>query len=227
MSSVDWTAVPEDFHYLDNLVLQQRIDELLVVPWVEEISRPACLAERTHLGLGGLTSTELDDLERVHHEICQREDNFTILEWIENTSAEKERISASWIKRLLLLLRVFGEFRVSPFCDHMIVAEIVRKPTWGNLPQDLHYLKDAFEKYCLPLREDAGPVERGLFFLKQFTQWSWARKRELRDVGKRIVRDRKKIRTWYEQFEKTPEANAFRDLEDVLSNVEAIPIPLW
>ena len=70
---INWNLVPSDYRYLDNVVLQNRLNDLLVVPWVDELGRAVVIAERTSLGLAtGLTESELADLSRVYREILEK-----------------------------------------------------------------------------------------------------------------------------------------------------------
>ena len=220
---IDWNVVPSDYRYLDNVVLQNRLNDLLVVSWVDELGRPAAIAERTSLGLAtGLTETELADLSRVYREILQKEDNFALLKWHMETRGEEVENAASWILRLLTLLRELGEFGVDPFNQQLIVCE--PRLTWENLPQELGYIRDAVERYCCDLPDD-GPVAQAMYFLRK----TWRRmfsgeRRRLREVAKRIEEDRVAIKSWYQDVRKSPEAGEFLSLQNVLTSADVLRV---
>lgn len=217
---VNWDAVPNGYRYLDNTVLQNRLNDLLVVPWVDELGRSVAIAERTALKMTtGLTTSEVADLSRVYHEIMQREDNLPILHWHTQTREKEEEKAARWILRLLSLLRELGEFGVPPFHERLVADEL--QPTWQNLPEELRYLRDAVERYCTDLPQD-GPIAQGMHFLRKSVRMLAGERRKLRELGQRIEQDEQAIRNWYQTVRKTPEAGKFLDLENILVSAEIL-----
>ena len=214
---VHWNFVPARFHYLDNSVLQHRLNDLLVVPWVDSLSRPACLSERTALNLdSGLTKSELAELADVYIRILQREDNLALLDWYVAAAGSDEQTAASWVKRLLSLLRELGEYQLEPFRQQLIQDSL--KPTYKNLPPELDYLRVAIERHCadLPDGPEDGPIAQGMYFLRKSARLLTGERKRMRLLGARIEKDYEAIQTWYQENRRTPEAGEWLSLENIL-----------
>ena len=137
------------------------------------------------------------------------------------TRGKELEAAASWILRLLTLLRDLGEFGVVPFNQQLIVCEL--RPTWQNLPQELGYIRDAVERYCSDLPDD-GPVAQGMYFLRK-TWWMFSgERRRLREVAKRMEEDRVAIKSWCQDVRKSPEAGEFLSLQNVLTSADVLRV---
>ena len=216
---VNWELVPTEFHYLKNSVLQNRLNDLLVVPWIDSLGRPVCLSERTALNLdSGLTKNELAELAKIHNEILRREDNLALLDWYVAANSRDEQVAASWIHRLLDLLHDLGEYKVEPFRHQLIQVELL--PTYKNLPSELSYLREAIERYCedLPSGRDGGPIAQGMYFLRKAARMFPRERKRLRALGARIEEDYEAIHCWYEEHRRTPEAGKWTQLQNILEN---------
>jgi hypothetical protein len=116
---VRWDRVPERFHYLRNVVLDNRPGDLGGARYDPKLER--------HIGPGEtVTAEELSDLTRVYEELCRRNDNIAILEWLDDAfKAEKrtERDAAWYIQGLLFLFQELAELKVTPFSGRTIFTE--------------------------------------------------------------------------------------------------------
>jgi hypothetical protein len=116
---LNWNAVPERFQYLRNAVLDERPADLRVWQYDHQLGRHIRPYET-------ITPEELPDLARVYEEICRRDDNVAILDWIEdagNAPKPSVRGAACYIQGLLFLFRDLADLEVTPFSERPILAE--------------------------------------------------------------------------------------------------------
>lgn len=191
---LNWNTVPERFHYLRNTVLDNRLGDLRVAYFDEVLRRHVRPGE-------SITEEELPELARVYQEICQREDNFAILDWLDDASKAEEqpvRDAAWYIEGLLFLFHDLADLGVIPFSERVIIAEKQEPPLdWSTLPSELAYLAEAVEKY-------AG-LHSEMAILEWLDQSNEEDIEELRELAQRMLRDEQKISEWSEKVENSPE----------------------
>lgn len=182
---INWNLVPERFHYLRNVVLDTRGGDLRISYYNKSLGRHVHPAET-------VTEDELPDLTRVYHELCRRDDNLDILEWLDDSSgADDEPMrEAKWdISGLLLLFQELARMNVPPFTQRPIIDEKPEPPLdWSTLPSDLAYVGEAVEQYANLQCESA--------IVAWLDQASDAELDEMQESAQRMLRDKRKIKAW-------------------------------
>jgi hypothetical protein len=188
-----WKAIPPQFHYLNNAVFANHADEIGVAHYDPTLGRHVGIQEK-------LTAEELADLTRIYHEICQREDNIAIIDWLEQARNGKpsERNAAWFIQSLLFLLQQLAQLGIDPFATRPILAEKPPQPfDWSILPADLAYLAEAVEKYA-ELDTESNICD----WLERASESELA---QLGQLAQQMFADEPKITAWSEKFPKSRE----------------------
>lgn len=189
---IDWSHIPEQFRYLRNQALDRLGGDCRIASFDKSLDRHVMPSER-------LTTQELEELASVHSELCRREDNLPLIDWIKSIPYGTEKHLSAWsLHGLLFLLAELARREIAPFDQHPILIEHPKPPlNWATLPSDLSFLKRAVERYY------------GLEFEGQIVDWvSSATEddiRELEELAEKIRVNRKAIEKWQEQHRKTRE----------------------
>lgn len=147
--AINWSIVPEQFHYLQNRVLAKYGAELLVCHLDESLGRHVHVVER-------MSEDELNELAVVYNQIHNREDNLAIVDWnqsafsdgrITRVAAAKYEV-ARQLFGFLAALRQLGTMGVEPFCRSLILPERPPPPPdWTSLSPEIAFLQEAVERY--------------------------------------------------------------------------------
>jgi len=137
MGVVDWSAVPERFHYFREVV--ESCGETRLIPYDPVRKRHVPFAERA-------TGEQLRCLASIHSEVLRRDDLAALNEWLRFASrgSEAQKLAAWKVGGILIVLEHLADKEVSPFCDAPLVTpmEEDREPTGESLalPEDFKYL---------------------------------------------------------------------------------------
>ena len=160
---IEWSVVPEQFHYLRNRVVGDPQSSLGVAVYDERVGRHILPTER-------LSEKQRNELALVYDEICRREDNFAILDWLDeaSTGTKAERDAVWALRSLLAAFAELAALGIDPFSRHPILSGRPEPPLdWSTLPCDLMYVAAAVERYALQseleivewLNSDAGEAD--------------------------------------------------------------------
>jgi|ERR1043166_2282024 hypothetical protein len=112
------------------------------------------VAAELHRFVQEATPAQLRELEEAYNAIRHAEDSGPISEWIDRCWQNRAEIPhkefefSQRLGQLLVLFRVLGENRISPFSSFEVChMEPHQEPNWSNLPQALAYLQEPAEKY--------------------------------------------------------------------------------
>lgn len=191
--SIEWSLVPNEFHYLRNQVLDQYGSDCRMAIFDKSLGRHVTVAQR-------LTAEEKQALAVVHDEICRRDDNFRIIDWVDSVPRESadKHLSAWILHGLLFLLADLAERKIEPFCQRPILIERPPPPLdWSTLPASLGFLKEAVGRY-----QD---LDREGKIIKWRSSASDADICELEQLGNQIKANQTAIWKWQESQRGTQE----------------------
>ncbi len=189
---IDWSRIPDEFHYLRNQALDRFGADCRILSFDESLGRHVMPAEK-------LTTDELKELASVFDELRRRDDNFRIIDWIDSVPYGTAKYDSAWVLHgLLFLLANLAKRGIEPFCQHEVFVEHSEPPLdWRTLPSELSFVKEAVERYS-SLQSEARIVD----WLSSATPDDL---RELEKLAKQIRPKRKAIDKWQEQQRETRE----------------------
>ena len=104
--------------------------------------------------VANMTAEQLQELRTAYEAIRSRDDSFRISRWTDECFERQkeipklERDFARQVGQLLVLFRYLARAGTAPFSSEEVGhIEILKKPNWQNLPEELQYLIDVAEVY--------------------------------------------------------------------------------